>query len=68
MALLLRNVVESGKGCAFKKLGLQDVFAPIGLHEDIMSIIGIDSNGIINSIRETMNMDFEQDDDWNDEV
>lgn len=61
-------VVESGKGCAFKKLGLQDVFAPIGLHEDIMSIIGIDSNGIINSIRETMNMDFEQDDDWNDEV
>lgn len=61
-------VVESGKGCAFKKLGLQDEFAPIGLHEDIMSIIGIDSNGIINSIREAMKMDFELDDDWNDEV
>lgn len=61
-------VVESGKGCAFKKLGLQDEFAPIGLHEDIMSMIGIDSNGIINSIREAMKMDFELDDDWNDEV
>ncbi len=61
-------VVESGKGCAFKKLGIQDKFAPIGLHEDIMSILGIDSNGIIESIREAMKMDFEQDDDWNDEV
>ncbi len=61
-------VVESGKGCAFRKLGIQDKFAPIGLHEDIMSILGIDSNGIIESVRETMKMDFEQDDDWNDEV
>ena len=41
-------VVESGKGCAFKQLGIQDKFAPIGLHEDIMSMLGIDSNGIVN--------------------
>lgn len=61
-------VVESGKGCAFKKLGLQDEFAPIGLHEDIMSIVGIDANGIIEAIREVMKMDFELDDDWEDEV
>lgn len=32
-------VVESGKGCAFKKLGHPDKFAPIGLHEDIMSMV-----------------------------
>jgi len=61
-------VVESGKGCAFKKLGIQDKFAPIGLHEDIMSILGIDSNGIIEAVREVMKKDFELDDNWEDEV
>lgn len=61
-------VVEFGKGCAFKKLGLQDEFAPIGLHEDIMSILGIDSNGIIEAVREVMKSDFELDDNWDDEV
>ena len=57
-------IAEAGKGCAFKRLGHQDHFAPIGLHEDIMSIVGIDSNGIVNAVRETMKMDFEEDDDW----
>ncbi|MGI6773733.1 MAG: transketolase family protein [Clostridiales bacterium] len=61
-------VVESGKGCAFKKLGIPRTFAPIGLHEDIMSIVGIDSNGIIEAVREVMGKDFELDDDWDDEV
>lgn len=61
-------MAEAGKGCAFKKLGHQDKFAPIGLHEDIMNSVGIDSNGIINAVRETMKMDFEEDDDWDDEV
>ncbi|NLP48484.1 MAG: transketolase family protein [Clostridiales bacterium] len=61
-------MAELGKGCAFKKLGVQDEFAPIGLHEDIMSIIGIDSNGIIEAVREVMKKDFEEDDDWEDEV
>lgn len=61
-------IVESGKGCAFKQLGIKDEFAPIGLHEDIMSILGIDSNGIIEAVREVMGKDFELDDDWDDEV
>ena len=61
-------VVESGKGCAFKKLGIQDKFAPIGLHEDIMADLGIDANGIIAAVREVMKADFELDDDWDDEV
>ena len=61
-------VVESGKGCAFKKLGHPDKFAPIGLHEDIMSIVGIDANGIIEAVREVMHKDFEEDDNWDDEV
>ena len=61
-------MAEAGKGCAFRKLGHQDKFAPIGLHEDIMNYVGIDSNGIINAVRETMQMDFEEDDNWDDEV
>ncbi|MBQ3888237.1 MAG: transketolase family protein [Clostridia bacterium] len=60
-------VVESGKGCAFKKLGIQDTFAPIGLHEDIMSMLGIDANGIIEAVRAAMHADFEADEDWGDE-
>ena len=61
-------MAEAGKGCAFKMLGHRDHFAPIGLHEDIMNAVGIDSNGIINAVRETMKMDFEEDDNWDDEV
>lgn len=61
-------MAEAGKGCAFKRLGHQDKFAPIGLHEDIMSIVGIDCNGIMNAVREAMKMDFEEDDNWDDET
>lgn len=61
-------IAEYGKGCAFKKLGHQDKFAPIGFHEDIMSMVGIDSNGIIDAVREVMHKDFEEDDSWDDEV
>ena len=61
-------IVEAGKGCAFKQLGVPDKFAPIGLHEDIMSMLGIDQNGIIAAVREVMGKDFELDDDWDDEV
>jgi len=60
-------MAEFGKGCAFKRLGWQG-FSTIGLHEDLMNIAGIDSNGIIETVREVMNMDFEADDDWSDEV
>ena len=67
-AAVAEVIAETGKGCAFKRLGIQDQFAPIGLHEDIMSSLGIDSNGIIAAVREAMNADFELDDDWDDEV
>lgn len=61
-------MAEYGKGCAFKRLGHQDKFAGIGLHEDIMSEVGIDANGIMSAIRDVMKMDFEEDDSWEDEV
>jgi transketolase len=61
-------IAESGMGCAFRRLGLQDCFSPIGLHEDLMSYHGIDTNGILKSVRELMQLDFEEDEDWADEV
>ncbi|MDR0884266.1 MAG: transketolase family protein [Oscillospiraceae bacterium] len=61
-------LAESGKACAFTRLGIQDHFSTIGLHEDIMSLEGIDSNGIVSAVRETMGKDFEADDNWDDEV
>ncbi|MDR2402782.1 MAG: hypothetical protein LBD78_01995 [Spirochaetaceae bacterium] len=61
-------VAGFGKGCAFRRLGIPDVFAKIGLHEDLMSIYGIDTNGIIAAVREIMGRDFEEDENWDDEV
>ncbi len=61
-------MAESGKACAFKRLGIQDVFSPIGLHEDLLSFHGIDTNGIIKAASELLSMDFEEDDNWDDEV
>lgn len=61
-------LAESGKACAFKRLGIQDVFSPIGLQEDLLSYHGIDTNGIMKAAGELLSMDFEEDDDWEDEV
>lgn len=61
-------MVESGKACAFKRLGIPDVFSIIGLHEDLMAYYGIDRNGIVSSVREVMGKDFEKEEDWGDEV
>ncbi|HIU82452.1 MAG TPA: transketolase family protein [Candidatus Faecicola pullistercoris] len=61
-------VVEGGKACAFRKLGLQDKFSAIGLHEDLMAMHEIDAEGIVKNVLELMKMDFEMDEDWGDEV
>lgn len=47
-------IVESGKACAFKRLGLQDKFSAIGMQEDLLADNGIDANGIINAAVEMM--------------
>ncbi len=61
-------IAKGGKACAFERLGIPDTFSPIGLHEDLMSIFKIDINGIMEKVREMMGRDFEEDDNWNDEV
>ena len=60
-------IVESGKGCVFKKHGMQDTFATIGYAEDLYSYYQFDANGIVDKVREMMGMEFEPDENWDDE-
>lgn len=61
-------IVESGKACAFEKVGIPDIFTVVGYPEDLYSHYKLDSNGIIEKVREIMGKDFEEDDDWDDEI
>lgn len=60
-------VVELGKSCVMRKLGVPDTFAIIGLHEDLMSHYGYDANGIAESARAIMGVQIEEDNDWDDD-
>ena len=61
-------IAASGKGCAFEKVGIPDVFTPHGYPEDLMHIYRTDTDGIIEKVREILGRDFEADEDWEDEV
>lgn len=61
-------IAKGGKACGFTMLGIPDTFSIIGLHEDLMAHYKIDTNGIVDAVREIMGKDFEEDDDWEDEV
>ncbi len=61
-------IAESGKGCAFQRVGLPDEYAIIGYPEDIINYYRIDTDGILEKVREVMGMEFEEDEDWEDEV
>ncbi|GAB6094714.1 transketolase family protein [Desulfatiferula olefinivorans] len=61
-------IAASGKGCAFEKVGLQDEFSLVGYPEDLYAHYKMDTSGIIEKVREVMGRDFEEDDDWEDEV
>ena len=47
-------VLDSGRACAFKKLGLNDKFSAIGFHEDLLHMNGIDTDGIVNAAVDMM--------------
>ncbi len=53
-------VVEAGKGCAMKKLGIQDKWSAIGFHEDLMAMHEIDAEGIVKNVLELIKVDFEE--------
>ena len=61
-------VVKSGKACAFQMLGIPDTYSIIGLHEDLMAHYKIDMNGIVENVRILLGRDFEEDENWDDEV
>lgn len=61
-------IAESGKGCAFEKVGIPDCYCEVGYPEDLYSHYQLDTDGIIGKVRAVMGKDFEEDDDWEDEV
>lgn len=61
-------IAASGKGCAFKKLGYQDQFAIVGYPEDLLHLYKLDGDGILEAIGLILKQDFEQDEDWEDEI
>jgi len=61
-------IALSGKGCAFEKVGIPDCFCLVGYPDDLHHHYKINTDGIIEKVREVMGKDFEEDDDWEDEV
>ena len=61
-------IAESGKGCAFRRVGLPDEYSMIGYPEDIMNHYEIDTDGIMKNVRDLLGIEFEEDEDWEDEV
>jgi transketolase len=61
-------IAASGKGCAFEKVGIPDCFCIVGYPEDLYSHYKLDTNGIIEKVRAVMGKDFEEDENWDDEV
>ena len=61
-------IASGGKGCAFTKVGIPDCYCKVGYPEDLYSHYKIDTDGIIEKVRETMGENFEEDEDREDEV
>ena len=61
-------IAESGKGCAFQRVGIPDAYTIIGYPEDIMNYYKIDTDGIVEKVREVLGREFEAEEDWEDEV
>jgi len=61
-------IAASGKGCAFTKAGIPDRYAIVGYPDDLLAYYKIDTNGLIETINEIMQRDFEEDEDWEDEA
>jgi transketolase len=61
-------IAASGKGCAFEKVGVPDCYCEVGYPEDLYSHYGLDTDGIIAKVRAVMQTDFEEDENWEDEI
>lgn len=61
-------IVESGKACAFRKLGVPDCYSIVGYPEDLYHYYKFDADGIVETVSELMRMEIEEDEDWEDEA
>lgn len=61
-------IAKSGKGCAFEKVGIPDCYCVVGYPEDLYCHYGFDTDSIVTKVREVMGRDFEEDENWDDEV
>jgi len=61
-------IAESGKTCIFKALGISEKFFANVVREDLTAYYKIDTNGILEEVREILRKDFEDDNNWEDEV
>ncbi len=60
-------IAESGKACAFRRIGFKDEYSIVGYPEDLLHRYGMDADGILDVIQEVMKAEFEEDEDWEDE-
>ena len=56
-------IVESGKACAFRKLGVPDCYAIVGYPEDLYHFYKFDADGIVETVSELMRLEIEEDED-----
>jgi transketolase len=61
-------VAASGIACAFEIVGIPDCYSIVGYPEDLYHYYKLDMDGIVEKVRAIMGKDFEEDDDWEDEV
>lgn len=60
-------IAQSGKGCAFTKLGIPDEYSVIGPPEDLYARYKIDATGIEETVKALLGKEIEADEDWSDE-
>jgi len=60
-------IAEEGLRCQFRKHGIYDEFSIIGYAEDLYSYYKLDANGIADVVRELMQVQLADDEDWEDE-
>lgn len=61
-------IAEEGKSCRLKRLGVPDIFAIVGQTDDLYNYYKLDAEGIMETIVETLGIEVEEDDDWEDEI
>ena len=59
-------IAESGKACAFTRVGIPDCYSIVGYPEDLYNFYKLDADGIVGKVREVMGKDFEEDESWED--